>query len=106
MIFLESPKILWYFNSLSPVVKEALTTEISQSLLPSDKSNKAGENQSRCVKFGDTLSGKISRVVGNKGFWSSNKCRYERLEDAIIAEYAYQKYNKIREKGRMHGVLY
>lgn len=77
-----------------------------ESLLPSDKSNKAGENQSRCVKFGDALSGKISRVVGNKGFWSSNKCRYERLEDAIIAEYAYQKYNKIREKGRMHGVLY
>lgn len=77
-----------------------------ESLLPSDKTNKDGENQSRRIKFDDAPSGKISRVIGNKGFWSSNKCRYETLEDVIIAEYAYKKYNKVREKGRMHGVLY
>ena len=77
-----------------------------ESLLPSDKKNEGGENQFRRIKFNDAPSGKIIRVIGNKGYWSSKNCRYETLDDAIIAEYAYKKYNKVREKGRMHGIFY
>jgi len=57
-----------------------------------------GENQTRKIKYADGTKGKIVRVVGYKGYWSTKK-RYKTIEDAITAEYAYQKYNKIRLTG-------
>lgn len=61
--------------------------------------NESGENQVRVIKFPGVGTGKIYRVIGSDGYWSSKK-RYKTLDDAIIAEYAYQKYGEIREKGR------
>ena len=71
----------------------------------SEVENKGGENQVRKIRFGGVGVGKIYHVVGNKGYWSS-KARYYTIEDAIIAEYVYLKYNKVRQKGRMVGIFY
>ena len=68
--------------------------------------NKSGENQVREIKFDDGTEGKIHRVIGSDGYWAAKDRRYSTLDDAIAAEYVYQKYGKYREKGRMHGVLY
>jgi len=32
--------------------------------------------------------------------------QYYTIEDAIIAEYVYLKYNKVRQKGRIVGIFY
>lgn len=75
----------WYKNKILPFNLET--------------KNEAGENQVRKIRFNDASTGKIYRVFGNEAYWSSKK-KYKTLDDAIIAEYVYQKYGKIREKGR------
>ena len=62
--------------------------------------NKSGENQVREIKFDDGTEGKIKRVIGSNGYWAAGEKRYRTLDDAIAAEYTYQKYGKRREKGR------
>lgn len=62
--------------------------------------NKTGENQKRDIRFDDADNGKIYRVIGSDGYWTSSSKRYRTLDDAIIAEYVYQKYGKTRQKGR------
>ena len=62
--------------------------------------NKTGENQKRDIRFDDADNGKIYRVIGSDGYWTSRSKRYRTLDDAIIAEYVYQKYGKTRQKGR------
>jgi len=62
--------------------------------------NKSGENQVREIKFEDGTEGKIKRVIGSNGYWAAGEKRYRTLDDAIAAEYTYQKYGKRREKGR------
>lgn len=75
------------------------------SFLPAEGlENTTGENQVRKIKFEGVGTGKIYHVVGNKGYWSS-KARYYTIEDAIIAEYVYLKYNKVRQKGRIVGIF-
>lgn len=68
--------------------------------------NNAGENQARKIKFPGVGTGKITRVIGEEGYWTSREKRYKTLEDAIIAEYVNLKYGKVREKGRMVGIFY
>lgn len=74
---------------------------------PNEKAqNKMAENQVRRIKFPGVGSCKIYRVIGSKGFWASTSKRYETLDDAIKASYANLKYGKIRQNGRMYGILY
>jgi hypothetical protein len=76
----------WYHDSFFSLPGAAVTNEPT-------------ENQARKIKFPGVGTGKIVRVVGSKGYWSSKR-RYNTLEDAIIAEYVYLKYNEIRQTGR------
>ena len=70
-------------------------------LPPNDRpTGETGENQVRRIKFDGARDGKIYRVIGSNGYWSSCSIRYKTLDDAIIAEYALQKYGKKRQKGR------
>lgn len=76
----------WYHDSFFSLPGESVT-------------NEQMENQGRKIKFPGVGTGKIVRVVGSNGYWSSRR-RYKTLEDAIIAEYVYLKYGKIRQTGR------
>ena len=48
----------------------------------------------------------LKKAKENTSFSKKIEIEVETLDDAIIAEYAYKKYNKVREKGRMHGIFY
>ena len=61
--------------------------------------NKVGEVQLRKIKFPGVGTGKIFRRIEYSGFWSSKE-KYETIDDAIIAEYVFQKYGKVRKKGQ------
>lgn len=71
-----------------------------ESMVNSSEGGKKGDNEVRRISFEDTRDGKIYRVVGTEGYWTSSNKRYKTLDDAIIAEYAVQKYGKNRQKGR------
>ena len=62
--------------------------------------NKSWENQVREIEFDDGTDGKIYRVIGSDGYWAAGDKRYRTINDAIAAEYTYNKYGKRREKGR------
>ena len=79
------------------------TTEWQTEGLRNKVSNKYGENQVREIKFSDGIETKIARVAGENGYWVYNGSggrRYRTLEDAIAAAYVYEKYDKVRQKGR------
>lgn len=81
----------------------AYTTEWQTEGLRNKVSNKYGENQVREIKFNDGIETKIARVAGENGYWVYNGTgarRYRTLDDAIAAAYVYEKYDKVRQKGR------
>lgn len=77
------------------------TTEWQTAMLREKVSGETGENQVRDIEFEDgKYEGRLWRVIGSNGYWVTGDKRYRTLDDAIIAEYVYQKYGKRREKGR------
>ena len=78
------------------------TNWYKESILPLSEpcENTTGENQARKIKFEGVGIGKLSRVIGSRYYWASTGKKYKTLDDAIIAEYVYLKYGKVRQKGR------
>lgn len=64
--------------------------------------NKIPGTYSCVIKYNDGVRGSIARTEDNKIFYSeaANK-GYETIKDALAAEYFYQKYSIVREKGRI-----
>lgn len=78
-------------------------TEWQTELMRNKVTNKYGENQVREIKFSDGIETKIARVAGENGYWVYNGIggrRYRTLDDAVAAAYIYEKYDKVRQKGR------